>query len=77
MQRKHNCGMCRYFRAGYSMCRRHAPSIQMQTAEGDPSVKITYDGGAVWPIVHNNDWCGDFELDFFRLQNDSIAQNPL
>ena len=60
---KARCSQCRFAgpRRGYQAheCRRHAP-----TAVHDPNQHCgVYQEAFVprWPLMHGDDWCGDFE----------------
>ena len=51
------CAECRYFRDADNeagLCRRYAPRPAL-FADGDDGAEI-----AVWPIVAEDEWCGDW-----------------
>lgn len=43
----HICENCAYW-AEDGTCRRHAPQL------------VQKDGGAIWPVVNGDDWCGEY-----------------
>ena len=48
-----SCSTCRFYRkaaAGAGQCRRHPPTVVPTR-------------NAVWPHVHDDDWCGEYEVD--------------
>jgi hypothetical protein len=52
-----SCGTCRYWSRVDSTCRRHAPTNNLIVE--DEQIKVPARG--VWPCVHQDEWCGDYE----------------
>ena len=62
-----NCSECAF---GFSYminssefveCRRHAPTPHGVTVIPDVDADPCYDASPVWPLVSDNDWCGEFQ----------------
>lgn len=63
---KPSCSTCRFSSMAHSLaekgeCRRFAPKSTI--GQLDPDVRYGYPETAGWPVVQNNDFCGEYQTD--------------
>ena len=65
------CDHCSFFESAKSypdvgLCRRYAPRAQAARLSGDEDQEFNdpkrLGTKPIWPVIRNNDWCGDFEM---------------
>ncbi len=57
------CRTCKFWTNMGSYCRRHAPKMHIEKIKGNLSIGISdhYENKTIWPVMHTDDWCGDYE----------------
>jgi len=73
MNKAHTCIRCRFYDETDDTCHRYAPRTPTYEFVGGvkaPTMIVT------WPVVAEEDWCGEFETDRKCVDKRQIPQPP-